>query len=119
MVTTLVSLLLCSVNSSAGLRGHGRIGDDRSFCHTAALGLGEPGGEVPEESCPSRAALLGGPLFFCLFFFTDFLKINFFYLSYWLHLLLIVCGDIESNPGPDLDKKFESSIPIFIVFMPI
>ena len=35
-----------------------------------------------------------------------FLKINFFfYLSYWLRLLLIVCGDIESNPGPGSDRR--------------
>ena len=36
----------------------------------------------------------------------DFLKINlFFYLSYWLHLLLIVCGDMMSNPGPGSDRR--------------
>ena len=36
----------------------------------------------------------------------DFLKINFFfYLSYWLRLLLIVCFDIESNPGPGTDRR--------------
>ena len=29
----------------------------------------------------------------------DFIKINLFYLSYRLRLLLIVCGDIKSNPG--------------------
>ena len=29
----------------------------------------------------------------------------FFYLSYQLRLLLIVCGDIESNPGPGSDKR--------------
>ena len=29
----------------------------------------------------------------------------FFYLSYWLRLLLIVCGDIESNPGPGSDRR--------------
>ena len=29
----------------------------------------------------------------------------FFYLSYWLLLLLIVCGDIESNPGPGSDRR--------------
>ena len=27
-----------------------------------------------------------------------------FYLSYRLRLLLIVCGDVESNPGPGSDK---------------
>ena len=33
----------------------------------------------------------------------DFFKINFLvYLSYWLRLLLIVCGDIESGPGSDM-----------------
>ena len=36
----------------------------------------------------------------------DFLKINFFvYLSYWLRLLLTVCGDIVSNPGPGSDRR--------------
>ena len=35
----------------------------------------------------------------------DFLRINFFfYLSYWL-CLLIVCGDIVSNPGPGSDRR--------------
>ena len=29
----------------------------------------------------------------------------FFYLSYWLRLLLIVCGDVKSNPGPGSDKR--------------
>ena len=41
----------------------------------------------------------------------------FFYFS--LHLLLIVCGDVESNPGPGSDKRVGSSIPTFVVFMPI
>ena len=36
----------------------------------------------------------------------NFLKINFlFYLSYWLSLLLIVCGYIDSNPGPVPDLR--------------
>ena len=36
----------------------------------------------------------------------DFLKINFFFYLYnWLRLLLIVCGDRESNPGPDSEKR--------------
>ena len=40
------------------------------------------------------------------YFFIYFLKINFFLnLSYWLRLFLIVCGDIESNPGPGSDKR--------------
>ena len=30
-VTTLVPLLFCSINSSAGRRGHGRVGDDGSL----------------------------------------------------------------------------------------
>ena len=35
----------------------------------------------------------------------DFIKINcYFYLSNWLRLLLIVCGDIETNPGPCSDR---------------
>ena len=30
---------------------------------------------------------------------------NFFFsFSYWLRLLLIVCGNIESNPGPGTDR---------------
>ena len=29
----------------------------------------------------------------------------FFHFSYWLHLLLIVCGDVESIPGPCSDKR--------------
>ena len=29
----------------------------------------------------------------------------FFYLSYWLRLLLMVCGDVESNPGPGSSKR--------------
>ena len=28
-----------------------------------------------------------------------------FYLSYWLRLLLIVCGDVESNSSPGSDKR--------------
>ena len=35
----------------------------------------------------------------------DFLKINFFFdFSYWL-CLLVVCGDIVSNPGPGSDRR--------------
>ena len=29
----------------------------------------------------------------------------FFRLSYWLRLLLIVCGDVESDPDPGIDKR--------------
>ena len=29
----------------------------------------------------------------------------FFYLFYWLHFQLIVCGNVESNPGPGSDKR--------------
>ena len=40
------------------------------------------------------------------YFFIYFLKMYFFfYLSYWLHLLLIFCGDIKSNPGPGFDGR--------------
>ena len=40
-------------------------------------------------------------------FCMDFHKINFlFYFSYCLCLLLIVCGDIVSNPGPSSHKRF-------------
>ena len=36
----------------------------------------------------------------------DFFKINFLFdVSYWLHLLLIVCGDIESNTGLGSDRR--------------
>ena len=34
----------------------------------------------------------------------DFLKIHFFYLSYWL---LIVCCDIESNLCPGFDRRVQ------------
>ena len=30
---------------------------------------------------------------------------SFFYLSYWLFMLLIVCSDVESNLGPGCDKR--------------
>ena len=43
----------------------------------------------------------------------------FFYLSYWLLLLLIVCADVESNPGPGSDKGVRVPFPIFVVFMTI
>ena len=39
-----------------------------------------------------------------LFFYGFSLK-KIFYLSYWLRLLLIVCGDIESNPGQGSDRR--------------
>ena len=56
---------------------------------------------------PGRAALLGEDICCCLFFILHgyFIKTCFlFYLSNWLRLLLIVCGDVESNPGPCSDK---------------
>ena len=34
------------------------------------------------------------------------IKIFLFYLGYWLHLLLIVCGDV-SNPGLGSDKNVQ------------
>ena len=38
----------------------------------------------------------------------DVFKINFFfYFSYWLRLLLILYGDIESNPGPGSDRRVQ------------
>ena len=46
--------------------------------------------------------------FFCriFIFFIDFLKIIFFfYLFYFLRLLSIVCGDIESNQGTGSDRR--------------
>ena len=37
------------------------------------------------------------------------IRIYFFvYLSYWLHLLLIVCGDVESNPGTGSHKRVQA-----------
>ena len=39
------------------------------------------------------------------YFSMDFFKTNFFHISYWLHLLLIVCSDIKSNPGPGSDRR--------------
>ena len=47
-------------------------------------------------------------LFFAVYsiFFIHFFKIYFFfYRSYWFRLLLIVCGDIESNPGPGSERR--------------
>ena len=36
----------------------------------------------------------------------DFFKINFFfYHSYYFRFLLIVCGDIKSNPGSGSDRR--------------
>ena len=32
-------------------------------------------------------------------------KMYFFYFSYWLRLLLICCGDVESILGPGSDKR--------------
>ena len=68
--------------------------------------IGEPGGYL---ALPGRAALPGGPLscrpFFFLYLYFQNLIYFFFYLSYWLRFLLIVCGDIESNPGPGSDKR--------------
>ena len=39
------------------------------------------------------------------YFSMGSIKFYFFYLSYWLRLLLIVCDDVESNPGPGSDKR--------------
>ena len=58
---------------------------------------------------PCRVALLVD-LFSAVYssFCMSIIKINFFFhLSYWLHLLLIVCGDVESNPGPYSDKRVQ------------
>ena len=38
---------------------------------------------------------------FCISIFKIYF---FFYLYYWFRLLLIGCGDVESNPGPGSDK---------------
>ena len=60
-------------------------------------------------------------LFFTIYsnFVMDFLKINLFYLSYWLRLLSIVCGNIESNPGPGSDRRVRVLCLILTIFMPI
>ena len=60
-----------------------------------------------------------GPFFCRLFFFLyAIFKIYYFgYLFYWLHLLIIVYGDAESNPGP-VKRWFGFSIPPFVVFTP-
>ena len=73
-----------------------------SFHRYHTLSLGEPGGYL---AFPGGAAGCGDLFFPIYSFFMNFLKINLFYLSYWLRLLLIVCGNIESNP--------------FVVFLPI
>ena len=44
-------------------------------------------------------------LFSAVYSHFFFLKIDFFYFSYWLSLLLAVCNDIESNPGPGSDRS--------------
>ena len=103
-VATLVPLLFCSVNSSAGWQGHGRVDDDGSLSPLPRpLDLGKHGGYL---ALPGRAALLGGPIFcFPFIFCMGIIKIGVFYLSYWLHLMLIVCGNAKSNPGPGSDKR--------------
>ena len=44
-------------------------------------------------------------------FFISIFKILLFYLSYLLRLLLIVCGDVKSNPGPGSDKRVRVLYP--------
>ena len=71
---------------------------------TTAIGLGEPGDYL---AYLVRQLCLEDP-FFAIYssFCMGILKIYvFIYLSYWLHLLLSVCGDVESNPGPGSDKR--------------
>ena len=46
------------------------------------------------------------------------IKIYFFYLSDWLHLLLIVCGN-KSHPGPGSDKRVRVLYSNICVFMSI
>ena len=79
------------------------------YIYTASLGPGEPGGYL---ALPRWAALLGEPLFCRLFFFLYGYFQNLFllfYLSYWLRLLSIVRGNVESNPAPGSDKEGSDS----------
>ena len=66
-----------------------------TFYHHYLQDLGKPGGYL---ALPARASLLCGPLFCCLLL----LLYGYFYISY---SLLIVCGDVKSNPGPGSDKR--------------
>ena len=101
-VTTLVPLLFCSVNSSVGWWGHGRVGDDGSLS------------PLPHHPWPRRtrgylalsfrAPLLSGPLFCRLFFFFVWV-LSKFISSFIFHIGCIVCGDVESNSGPGSDKR--------------
>ena len=46
--------------------------------------------------------------YYYIIIFLYFLEINlFFYLSYWLCLLMIVCDDIDSNPGPGSNRRVQ------------
>ena len=66
-----------------------------------ALGLGEPMGYL---ALSGRAALLDGRLFCSLLFFSyEYYKKKILYLGYLFCLLLVVCGNAESNPGPGSD----------------
>ena len=68
------------------------------YCHP---GPGQPG-HLP---LPGRAALLGGP--FCCLFFLLYGNYQNLLLPLFsiLVLLLIVCGDVESNSAPGSDKR--------------
>ena len=103
-ITTLIPLLFSSVNSSAGGRAMGGLVMTDPFRHYPCPGLRWTWGYL---SLPGRTALLGGPLFCFIFFFLYgyYQKFFIFYLFYWLRLLLIVCGDVELNPGPGSDKR--------------
>ena len=70
---------------------------------------------------PGMTALLGGPLFCRLFFFLyGYYQHLFLLLSFLLvRMLLNVCGDIESNPGPGSDKRVRVLYSNIRVFMPI
>ena len=98
------TLLYCFFNSSDGRRGHWRVGDDISL-----LPLPRRPGRLKTWGLFSLTWLgisAGCTSFLPRSFCMHFHKIYFFfYLSYWLLSLLIVCGDIASNPGPGSDIR--------------
>ena len=66
-----------------------------------------------------RAALLIGPLFWRIFLllYGYYQNLFIFYLSYWLHVL--VCGEVDQIQVQGLSIGFVSSIPTFVIFVPI
>ena len=108
-ITTLVPLLFCSVNSSAGRRSHGRVGDDGSFsqlpspCAQANLWVIwiQPAWLGSSARCMDIFSVVYSS--FCI---GTIKMYSFFYPPYWSRLLLIVCVDV-SNPGPVSDKSVQ------------